>query len=130
MSRGFTLIEVLVASFIMFLALTIFTSIYRSAMISTERATEVVASVSNTSVIVEKIAFKLRESSSKNQLNGTESLFGEQYTWRASVKNEVRPPPRYFGKELIQAEHSAKLWAVTVTLSSNGKQFSYEELTW
>jgi hypothetical protein len=132
--RGFTLVEVLIASVILFSTLTVFTVILRTALISNERAIEVVEKSVATIMILDDIQVALFESSSVGKANGEGSFIGSAYRWKASVKESARPPPRYLGQQLVQAEHEIKLWTVELEMltenSKNIKNFTYDEATW
>ncbi len=129
---GFTLIEVLIASFIMFIALATFTMVFRGALLSSERAESVVSTSAYTDLIVDKISASLKQQHKKTQAGGQGMLLGRQFFWQAHVKQVSRPPARYFGGSLEQASHTIKLWQVKLTVKTNtsAKDFTYEEVTW
>ncbi|MDG1750743.1 MAG: prepilin-type N-terminal cleavage/methylation domain-containing protein [Thalassotalea sp.] len=131
-SRGFTLIEVLIASFIMFISLAAFTLVFRTTILSSEKAELNVSSAAYTTLIISKITFDLKNSHSLNEKSGSGELMGRHYQWQARVKETAKPPARYFGNSLSQAEHQAKLWQVKLEVKVNGKNsdFLYEEITW
>lgn len=129
-NKGFSLVEVLVASFIMFIALAIFTSVFRGALISSERASDVVDTSAFTGLVVEKIAVTIKQNHGKEKLQGQEQILGKNYHWSASVIKQTQPPARYFGSQLVRADHTAKLWKVRLKLVDSDKVYEFEEISW
>jgi len=129
---GFTLIEVLIASFIMFISLAAFTLVFRSALLSSEKAELNVSSAAYTNLIVGKISSELKNSHQLTTSQGTGLLLGRKYQWQARVISATNPPARYFGNVLAQAEHQAKLWQVNLSVQVGNKlsDYSFEEITW
>jgi prepilin-type N-terminal cleavage/methylation domain-containing protein len=128
--RGFTLVEVLVASFILFITLAAFTSILRTALISSERAQQVVTESISATLLVDSIRHQLQTSSKGNQAQGEGNINGIIYSWSATVTNRSRPPARYFGEQEIRPEHEILLWEVTIELEDGSEPYRYQEATW
>lgn len=129
---GFSLIEVLIASFIMFISLMVFSSVFRSAIISSDKAVSNVSSSAYTHLIMGEIAAQLKDAHQQNQLTGKGTLLQRKFQWQANVVESTRPPARYFGQTMSQAEHQMKLWQVQLTLIIDEKQsqVQYQEVTW
>ena len=130
--KGFTLIEVLIASFIMFIALATFSLVFRGAVLSSERAEVNVSTSAYTSLIVGKISSTLKLNHANSEMKGQGSLLGKRFSWVANVQDSSRPPARYIGNSLSQASHQAKIWQVelTVIVGSSERHFTYNEVTW
>jgi prepilin-type N-terminal cleavage/methylation domain-containing protein len=130
--KGFSLIEVLIASFILFISLAVFTQVFRSAIISSEKAEHNVLIALYTQLISDKISTELKNSHQLSALNSGGSMMGVKYTWAASILSVSKPPKRYIGQVLSQAEHIVKLWQVKLVIEHDNKisEYSFEEVTW
>lgn len=126
---GFSLMEVLIASFIMFIALAVFTLVFRGAILSSDKATQHLSLSAYASLLVENVSSELAARHSLDETQGEGKLFDLIYKWRAQVVKRANPPARYFGKEEIQLEHEAKIWRVEIQIQGLDKQFVFEELT-
>jgi len=129
---GFTLIEVLIASFIIFIVLASFTLVYRGALLSSHKAQISVDNVAYTSLIVNKITDQLSLSAQQSMAQGQGEIFNATYQWQAKVIKIAKPPARYFGGELTQSDNQIKLWQISlaVTTQSATRHFEYEDTTW
>lgn len=129
---GFSLMEVLIASFIMFISLVVFSSVFRSAIISSDKAVLNVSSAAYTHLIMGEITSELKQAHHLNQLSGKGRLMQRTFQWQAKVTESTKPPARYFGQNLSQAEHLVKLWNVELNLTFNEKKSNvqYQEVTW
>lgn len=129
-SQGFSLIEVLIAAFIMFISLAAFTSIFQGALLASSSATKSIDSTAVTAIITDSISFKIKANHANREMKGEEQLLGKTFLWDAKVISETRPQARYFGKELIQPEHTAKIWLVKLKDKDSGAEYHYEEVSW
>ena len=127
---GFSLIEVLVASLIMFISLTVFTSVFRGALISTQRASDVLSGSAAATLVLENISSQLRVGHQQREQSGEEYLLGYSFSWSAQVVKSTRPPARYFGKDLIQPEHELKVWQITLVNKDTSETFHYQDFSW
>lgn len=129
-TNGFTLLEVLIASFILFAALVSLTLIYNSAALSSSKATESVKRSGQLILLMDILGQKIKAQHQASELEGSGQLHDMKYQWRAKVIKAVRPPARHFGKELIQPQHQAKVWRISVTFSDNQAPLSFSEVSW
>ena len=133
--RGFTLLEVLVATVILFSAIAVVSLVYRGAMLSSHKAKSHMLLDSKVPVILTLIQEKIRNSSSgEEQLSGTNNVWGVSYQWQATVES-YRPPQPVFSPESGTFEHfpaKFKLWQVNLEVQYEQlvKEFSYKELSW
>lgn len=127
---GFSLIEVLIAAFIMFIALAVFTSVFRGALLSSKIATDSINSTALTGIVVDSISSKLTKNHQSEEMKGQEKLLHKTLSWSAKVIKKTKPPARLFAQELVQPEHEAKIWQVTLVDDQSNQQFIYEEITW
>ena len=123
---GFTLLEVLVAGFILFLVLTTMTQVYQGAILASDKA--------NSSIVISGSVNSLRSLISnamleKGDRNG-EGEFGEvQYKWSANILLEGVSSP-----SLEESSPVLKYELYTVQLEINKgplvKRYSFRELGW
>lgn len=133
---GFTLIEVLIASLILFLFLALAAQAFsQSAMASVkaERAAKVAAVVP---LLVENIRHEIVAARSANEQAGEGVLFDMNYQWQAKLLDRTRPPRRFDPgeQEFKVYEERYNLWQVDVTvgnLAGNYRRtWRYEEISW
>ena len=133
---GFTLIEVLVASVILFATLATISVIYRGALISTSKATDHVAISSVVPAIVSIVRENIRSKGNTPQAKilGSGTSWGVIYEWGAELtKFKAAPPifdPDSGGQKETQPKY--KLWQVNLSLKLNGvvRLYEYKELSW
>jgi len=130
--KGFSLIEVLIASFIMFISLATFTMVFRSAMVSSTKAELNVSTAAYADLIVSKVASELKKHHGKASHTNAGVLIGREYFWNAEVVQHTQPPAVYVGQTLVQPEHQAKLWSIKLTIKTDNKSvnYRYQEVTW
>lgn len=132
--KGFTLIEVLVATIILFLFITMAAQIFRQsadASLKAERAVKVAALVP---LVVENIRNQVEQAKSLGTLRGEGQLKEVRYQWKASLAQR-KPPIEGFDNlrlEFRTFEDKYNLWNVdlTVSIGSYQRHWVYEELTW
>jgi len=130
--QGFSLIEVLIASFITFISLSVFTLVFRGAILSTDKAEESVIGSSVARLAANQISAEIRSNHAKSSLSGSGIALGANYSWQAQVISVAKPPARFEGTELTQADHRLKKWQVSfqITYQDSSSNFQYEELSW
>ena len=107
-STGFTLIEVLVASFILFLVIASVTLVYRGALLSSNKAERSLRFIALVEPISEQIRFQLR-TANQASLNGSGSMGEVNYEWSAS--------------HLAQGQSLAVVDSETGAATTNGRAF-------
>ncbi|TKB53945.1 type IV pilus modification PilV family protein [Ferrimonas aestuarii] len=133
-SRGFTLIEVLLASVILFTVLSVMTVVYRQATLSSLKAESTVQASSQLMFIVDNIAERLHTQTSASSTQGQGSFLGVQYQWSAEPAMRRQPTKRLdpvTGIE-ITPQRWFTLWRVdlTVKVQQQTRKYQYQELTW
>ena len=133
-SKGFTLIEVLISSVILFSALAITAELYMSSQTSSNKAIAKALHAQISSIAISAIKTDLRRLAENKRINehsGEFSISGIRYSWNANrekfssrVKNidEIYPPSPQFS-----------LFNVTVTAQFNVLKpvnFSFKVATW
>lgn len=132
--RGFTLIEVLVATVILFLFITMAAQIFRQSADSSLKAERAVKVSALVPLVVENIRNQIDEAKSLGTLRGKGQLQEVTYQWQASLAQRM-PPIEGFDtleQEFRTFEDKYNLWNVDLTVSIGNYQrhWVYEELTW
>ncbi|CAH9052712.1 hypothetical protein PSECIP111951_00674 [Pseudoalteromonas holothuriae] len=136
LSSGFTLIEVLVASVILFSTITAVTLLYRGAVLSSTKATRVMQITNVMPIAAKQIGYMIR----KKTVPGIASLSGSNQFWGVGVKwtahrIDYRSAPAIYDFDNGQdAEQPKKysLWAVNVTFSINDyqREYQFKQVSW
>lgn len=128
--HGFTLIEVLLASFILFLVLTSMTMVYRGALLSStkaERSLSVSAAVPSIRILVTD---KFRNTVNTGSHRGIGRYGDLGYKWVATLAHIGQP------STILQEDSGRQLryflWDIqlTVTLDSVSRSYDFRELSW
>ena len=135
-NKGFTLLEVMVASVILFSVIASVSMIYRGAFISSEKANNHVNIVSVLPSVLAQLRYNIREvgNLSTENLSGNGLAWNVHYIWKASLLSH-RSAPRKFdideGKFMTPPKRY-KLWLVDLTLEFNGiqKHYQFKEVSW
>jgi len=126
---GFTLLEVLLASFILFSTIVTMTLVYRGALLSSSKA-EQALSVSVAAHAVQRIVTdEFRQLTDKSQAFG-EGQYGEvTYSWRAI---ETHRGTRRGSEDASTPDREFTLWRIDLSMSKGmmTKQFDYSEISW
>lgn len=133
-NQGFTLIEVLIASMILFLFLAIAAQAFNQSAMASRKAERAVKVAAVVPLLVENIRHEIVAAKSEVGQSGGGSLFDMAYQWQAKLLSRARPPKRFDPDEMAFKEYDERynLWQVDVTISSGSYQRSwrYEELSW
>ena len=135
-AHGFTLVEVLVASVILFSSLAAVTLIYRGALLSSTKANQEMASTSVVPVILQHIRSQIRANGNNEaeELSGSGEEWEVNYNWQAVIKSYKPAPPIFDvdSGQYVTQPLKYKLWQVELTMNTQGteRSYSYEELSW
>ena len=128
--RGFTLLEVLIAGFILFLVLSSMTLVYRGALISSGKAEKVLVIASAVPSIRVLITESFRQSSFA-EAHERAGLFGDlEYQWTANLAQIGRPT------DIIQRDVGGELryflWDVELTVRYRDavRNYHFREVSW
>jgi Tfp pilus assembly protein PilV len=131
--KGFTLIEVLVASFILFLVIAAMTMVYRGALLSSGKAERTLQFSSLVEPISEQIRLQL-QSSTNNELQGEGSMGAMTFTWLARQAFQAKAPALFDAEsgELTQKGKTFRLWHITVKLQLKKatREYQFSEVSW
>jgi hypothetical protein len=129
-ASGFTLIEVLLAAFILFSVITSMTLVYRGAVLSSEKAERsllISSSVPSIRIIVTE-AFRDNPRLYDHSGEGTHGPLS--YQWTATLTHQGQP-------SLLLQQDTGKdlryyLWLVELQVSYSGasKYYSFSEISW
>ena len=133
-AQGFSLLEVLVASIILFMFLAMAAQAFRQASISSMKAERSAKVAAVMPLLVEGVRQQLFKASIGSTPTGSGELQGIGYQWQA-VLSQRSGATRSFDENRLQFVKQAdryNLWDVTLTLQldSYQREWIYEELTW
>jgi hypothetical protein len=133
---GFTLIEVLVASVILFSSISVISLIYKGAYLTSVKASAHMAVSGAIPIILTKVedAIRAEGDTSSLQLTGDGIVWGVQYSWQAELQ-QFKAAPNLFdpdsGKD-VETPKKYKLWQVDLSVrhKSLKQSYKYNELSW
>ncbi len=133
--RGFTLLEVLVASVIFISSIAAISMAYRGALLASDRANYNVSLSGTMPMILTSVQLDIRSDQSQTlQLNGSGTSWGVDYEWSAELL-EFKAAPAQIDLDLqtiVQPNPRFKLWGVTLVTQYQGfeRTYRYNELSW
>ncbi|GAA5142091.1 hypothetical protein GCM10025767_30180 [Thalassotalea piscium] len=136
MYKGFTLIEVLVATVILIISISAITLIYRGAYLSSDKANNHIVIKTALPSILANIKLEIRGKSNGNEteLSGKGKSWETEYSWQAQLEEFKAAPTRLDVDtgQFVTPPKKYKLWQVTLFLKTNKmqKQYQYKELGW
>ena len=132
--QGFTLVEVLIASVILFTVLVAVSQAYQGANRASERAEAMVQMQGVVPLLLDTIRFRLKDADSSESLQQEGQLNTVLFEWRAAVVEQGAPPDRLSPEDggLISFDDKFFLWQVELRLQlgNTERHFSFQELTW
>jgi type II secretory pathway pseudopilin PulG len=133
-SRGFTLIEVLIAAVILFSSISIVSQAFRGSLISSIKAKRSVQVAAIVPLLLSTIEYRL-QTQSLNKVVFQEGVIDEaKFTWTASVIKKDGPPARLSPEdgEVIIFEDKFYLWQVNLIIQQQEtkNEYSYKQITW
>jgi hypothetical protein len=131
--RGFTLIEVLIASTILFTSLAVISESYRASLMATERASKTAEMLTPMPLIVGHIQSRLLETPDE-YVSGRGEVLGVAYEFEARSVNFGSPARRVEPEsgEYRTYQPRFRLYNVQLVVSTRTQKrtFSYQELSW
>lgn len=134
--KGFTLIEVLVASVILFATITVISLLYRGALISSEKANSHIQISNVIPIAIKQIKLLIQKQTVRgvNTLAGKNTYWGVSVEWNATAIAHKPAPPLYdfdTNSEKIQP-NKYYLWQVEARFSVDKliKVQHYKEVSW
>lgn len=133
---GFTLIEVLVASMILFASISTISLIYKGAYLTSEKSDSYVVASGAIPIVLENIKEKIRAEgdSSSAKLFGNGAVWGVQYDWQAELQ-KIKAAPSLFDPDSgrnVETPEKYKLWQVSLNIhyKSLNQSYQYNEMSW
>ena len=130
---GFTLLEVLIASTILFAALAVASETYRSTLMASSRSQTVVEMLTPLPLITSSIRNDLR-SDPAEQREGAAAMMGVGYTWRATTARYEPPPARFDADRLDFVSYPPRFRLYDVELKrwlrGQKRVYIYQEVAW
>lgn len=135
-NQGFTLIEVLVASVILFASIATVSMIYRGAFLSSEKADQHV----RISGIIPSLLANIRKdiqaqaNSVESQLSRKGNVWSIQYNWQANLVDHKGAPFKLDVDtgDYLQPPLKYKLWQVNLNVEykTTHKPYQFYEISW
>jgi prepilin-type N-terminal cleavage/methylation domain-containing protein len=133
-SRGFTLIEVLLASVILIATISTMTIIYRTAAISSISASDNVKLNGSIGFIMNEIKSKVRGDNAIAAKSGKGIISNTEYEWYTELEQLKSAAPRFDidNGSWVTEPPRFYLWNVYLNVSYKGRKldFQYKEISW
>ena len=134
--QGFTLIEVLIAGVILFMVIASTTLVYRSALLSSNKAQQTLVITGYLPIILDNITeqLHLQDLGTQTVLQGEGSFMEVSYHWQANLLQAKSAMKRLdsFSGELVEQAARYRLWQMDLELNvgTSTKHYQYEDLTY
>ena len=128
--RGFSLLEVLLAGFILFMVLASMTLVYRGALISSAKAEKSLSIAAAVPFIRGEISESLHDEFTHFDHRGSGNFGGVVYEWVATVSHEGRP------SQIMQEDSGVELkyflWRIELIVSNGNmiRNYWFREISW
>ena len=131
--KGFTLVEVLIASVILFAAVGLATQAYINSNKTLQVAEDTLELLSPIPLLLGNIELALRNVPIQNYSFEGEAL-GVKYRWRAEPSKTYAPAPRFDPDNGLFVEYPERfaMYQIELVVVGNGKErvFTYQKLGW
>lgn len=131
--RGFTLVEVLLASIIMFSFLAIASLAFKSVRLNSEQAAAITSMLAPVPFITDTIRAQIR-ANPLPELNGDGRIGDVEYYWTASSVFFLSPPEQLIAETMQVTKYQPRyhLYEVKlkVQLGKRYQEFDFKELAW
>jgi prepilin-type N-terminal cleavage/methylation domain-containing protein len=125
--NGFTLIEVLIASLILFVAISSATIVFSGAVKSKQNATSAITNYAYVPILIEHISVQVRRASdNETTLDGQGYLLGADYRWQATIERQApikRGPLGASGP--TDSSRRVLFWRINLNVKHNNKEQDY-----
>ncbi len=129
-SKGFTLIEVLIAGVILVSAISMATLVYRSSLLSSEKAERMTHMSSAMAILLDEVRDNIRN----GVVQDSGRLLKVDYSWQAELIESGAPPSLVDPEtsEVMNFEPRYRLWQVTLELTISGfsREYTFREVSW
>lgn len=132
--RGFTLIEVLIASVIIITVLSLTSMSFSNARSSSEKAANTLKMLAPVPIILDTVREQIRSQVQSDNISGDGILDGIHYRWSAELEVAGAPPANFDVEQGIAVTYKAryKLYQVSLTVESGrlSETYQFKELAW
>ena len=130
--RGFTLLEVLLAGFILFITITAMTMVYRGAILTSSKAEASLTMSAALPFIRPLVTGQIRAKTEPDRRLGAGQYGRVNYSWTAIVSHKGRPSLEMLEVNDAGDVYEYLLWNVQLTLSLNNRveKYIFHEMTW
>ena len=130
--RGFTLLEVLLAGFILFLTISVTTLIYKGALLSSGKAERSLAISAAAPAIHRLVTEQVRNIGGANNSLGDGRYGDIEYRWQAALIYIGKPSLALVELNGLQDTQVYSLWNVELSLQKGPlvKNYNFTELSW
>jgi type II secretory pathway pseudopilin PulG len=133
-TKGFTLIEVLIASVILFGSISIVSQAFRGAVNSSLKAQRSVEIARTVPMLLNIIEFRLRTQPLNKPIQHEGVFDDATFSWSAKVVNRDGASDRLSPEDgaIIEFDDRFYLWEVNLSVQHQGlqKDYLYKEFTW
>jgi prepilin-type N-terminal cleavage/methylation domain-containing protein len=133
-AKGFTLIEVLIASVIIITVLSLAAMSFSNARLNSEKASDTLKLLAPVPIIMDTIREQIRKEVKSDMLSGDGAIDGVLYSWQASLESAGSPPDNFDVEQgtVIRYKPRYKIYVVQLSMSSGTKSeaFEFKELAW
>lgn len=128
-SKGFTLLEVLVASVILFAAVALVSVIYSNVVSTSLKAERAIKITSTMPILVESVANKLQLNTGKTTEKGEGEIDDVTFNWQAN--KEQSSPMLVNDIDEIISQHNISLWSITLNIQYKNiiRTYNYREFS-
>jgi len=131
---GFTLIEVLVASFILFLVIAAITMVYQGALLSSYKAERTVKISAMVSPITEQIRIQIQTADNESSLQGKGAMGEITFHWVAEQAHQSKAVEKFnVGTgEYDTGNKTFRLWHINLQLQLKKakREYQFSEVSW
>lgn len=132
--RGFTLVEVMIAGVILIMTVTAMTMVYRTAALSSSKASDNVNFSGTVGMIFNTIQGHVRGGNATKPMNGSGNLADVDYRWSTELIDKKGASEKFDIDEGKWMEQPIRfyLWQVELTVTKDNKVrvYHYKELSW
>jgi|TARA_B110000503_G_C7159577_1_gene418998 type II secretory pathway pseudopilin PulG len=130
--RGFTLLEVLLAGFILFITIAAMTMVYRGAILTSSKAEASLRMSAALPFIRPVVTDQIRAKAEPDGRFGAGQYGTVNYSWTAIVSHRGRPSLEILEVNGADDVYEYLLWNVQLTLSLNNRveKYIFQEMTW
>ncbi|GAA0353874.1 hypothetical protein GCM10009092_17780 [Bowmanella denitrificans] len=125
--------EVLIASFILFISLGTATMVLNGAVIANDKAAQAVVESSSVILLLDRINHELKSQHKQSEAQGNGKFRELDFSWNARVIQEIAPPAAVSdADDKVAAAAVVKTWQVdlNVRLGNRQQSFEYKEISW